>query len=103
TEDDMKLLTQYLRDQVLWLRNHPSILVWALGSDMLPNPDLEKRYRSDLAQIDPTRPALSSTKSWNSKVSGPSAVKMNGPYEYVTPNYWYVDKENGGAFGFDTE
>jgi exo-1,4-beta-D-glucosaminidase len=28
---------------------------------------------------------------------------MNGPYDYVTPNYWYLDKKNGGAFGFNTE
>jgi exo-1,4-beta-D-glucosaminidase len=28
---------------------------------------------------------------------------MNGPYSYVTPNYWYLDDERGGAFGFNTE
>jgi exo-1,4-beta-D-glucosaminidase len=28
---------------------------------------------------------------------------MNGPYEYVTPDYWYLDTKNGGAFGFNTE
>ncbi|MGH7980503.1 MAG: glycoside hydrolase family 2, partial [Limisphaerales bacterium] len=38
-----------------------------------------------------------------SAVSGPSGVKMNGPYDYVTPNYWYLDRKNGGAFGFNTE
>jgi exo-1,4-beta-D-glucosaminidase len=102
-KEDIDLLVSYLRDQVLWLRNHPSVFVWALASDKLPYPDLETRYREELSRIDPTRPALSSTKSWDSKISGPSAVKMNGPYEYVPPNYWYVDKENGGAFGFDTE
>jgi exo-1,4-beta-D-glucosaminidase len=36
TEEEMTLATNYLRDQVLWLRNHPSIFVWVLGSDMLP-------------------------------------------------------------------
>jgi exo-1,4-beta-D-glucosaminidase len=28
---------------------------------------------------------------------------MRGPYDYVPPAYWYVDTENGGAFGFNTE
>ena len=28
---------------------------------------------------------------------------MNGPYEYVSPNYWFEDTKNGGAFGFNTE
>lgn len=103
TKEDMDLVTAYLRDQVIWLRNHPSIFVWVLGSDKLPHPELEKREREDLARIDPTRPLLASCKTWNSEVSGPTAVKMNGPYEYVPPIYWYVDKENGGAFGFNTE
>jgi exo-1,4-beta-D-glucosaminidase len=102
-EEDMKLAVEYLNDQVLWLREHPSIFVWALASDMLPNPTLEKRYRELLAQIDPSRPILSATKGYTSEVSGPSAVKMLGPYEYVTPNYWYLDTEHGGAYGFNTE
>jgi exo-1,4-beta-D-glucosaminidase len=38
-----------------------------------------------------------------SKYSGPTGVKMNGPYEYVAPVYWYCDTINGGAFGFNTE
>ena len=103
SEEDMKLAVEYLRHQVLWLREHSSIFVWALASDMLPNPELEKRYRALLAQIDPDRPILSATKGFTSEVSGPTAVKMLGPYEYVTPNYWYVDTENGGAYGFNTE
>jgi exo-1,4-beta-D-glucosaminidase len=32
-----------------------------------------------------------------------NGVKMTGPYDYVAPSYWYVDKQNGGAYGFNTE
>ena len=56
-----------------------------------------------LATIDPTRPKLISCATVKSEISGPSAVKMNGPYDYVTPDYWYLDTKNGGAFGFNTE
>ena len=28
---------------------------------------------------------------------------MTGPYEYVAPSYWLLDKERGGAHGFNTE
>lgn len=28
---------------------------------------------------------------------------MLGPYDYVTPNYWYLDTKHGGAYGFNTE
>lgn len=103
TEADMELINRSLEDQVKWLRNHPSIFVWVLGSDMLPRPALEKKYASMLAETDPTRPALAACGLYDSEVSGPTAVKMNGPYEYVTPNYWYVDKGKGGAYGFNTE
>ncbi len=100
---DLTLATNYLHDQVLWLRNHPSIFVWVLGSDKSPRPELERRYDALLQEIDPTRPTLKSCGSVVSTISGPSAVKMNGPYDYVTPDYWYLDKTNGGAFGFNTE
>ena len=103
SESDMALATNYLHDQVLWLRNHPSILMWVVGSDKLPRPELETKYDMLLAQIDPTRPVLKTCGDDTSTVSGPSAVKMNGPYDYVTPDYWYLDTKNGGAFGFNTE
>jgi exo-1,4-beta-D-glucosaminidase len=100
---DIATTEGYLRDQVRWLRNHPSLLVWVVGSDKEPYPEAEKRYRALLAEEDPTRPILISAKGWISPVSGPSGVKMNGPYDYVTPNYWFADRRNGGAFGFNTE
>ena len=103
SEAEIELAVQYLRDQVKWLRNHPSIFLWVLGSDKLPRPELERRYLKCLAGIDTTRPVLAACATLFSEVSGPTAVKMNGPYDYVTPNYWYLDRERGGAFGFNTE
>ncbi|WP_321333482.1 sugar-binding domain-containing protein [uncultured Bacteroides sp.] len=102
SEKDMNLITLSLRDQVLWLRNHPSIIAWYVGSDTTPRPELEKKYVACLSQID-DRPYVAAAKSLTSEVSGPTGMKMNGPYEYVGPNYWYVDSINGGAFGFNTE
>lgn len=103
TPDEEKLLTGYLKNQVVWLRNHPSILTWATGSDAYPKPELEMKYNEVLKKFDPTRPLLISAGKFISKVSGPSGMKMNGPYEYVPPVYWYEDKKLGGAFGFNSE
>lgn len=111
TEKDMELQAKGYRDQVLWLRNHPSIFLWVYGSDKLPHPDLERKLNSYLKKADTTRPILACCKYWDfgtthyniSEVSGPTGVKMLGPYAYVTPNYWYLDTTNGGAFGFNTE
>lgn len=101
--EDISLVAQSFRDQVRWLRNHPSILVWLFASDLLPKPELEQEYLKILQEEDPTRPFLVSAASRTSSVSGPSGVKMNGPYDWVPPNYWFEDKKRGGAFGFNTE
>ncbi|HSA96901.1 MAG TPA: glycoside hydrolase family 2 TIM barrel-domain containing protein [Acidobacteriota bacterium] len=103
TPELIDLVAASWKDQVLWLRNHPSIFVWAEASDMIPHPDLERRYIEIQKEIDPTRPTLVSTKDKTSEITGPSGVKMRGPYDYVPPVYWYVDTKNGGAFGFNTE
>ncbi|HOW86430.1 MAG TPA: glycoside hydrolase family 2 TIM barrel-domain containing protein [Candidatus Aminicenantes bacterium] len=103
TPELMDLAAVSWKDQVLWLRNHPAIFAWAEGSDMIPHPDLERRYIEIMKEIDPTRPALVSAKEKTSEITGPSGLKMRGPYDYVPPVYWYVDKAHGGAFGFNTE
>jgi len=104
TREDMALVAKYLKDQVVLLRNHPSVFVWALGSDLIPRPALEKKFSAVLSVIDTTRPVLLSCSDKTSTVTGiKTGVKMTGPYDYVPPVYWYTDKENGGAFGFNTE
>ena len=102
SEHDMNLLVRYLEDQMCWLRNHPSIIVWLGGSDKLLDPELEKRYMEiwpNLTQI----PFVGSAARRNSEVTGPSGMKMAGPYDYVGPNYWFIDTKAGGNYGFNTE
>jgi exo-1,4-beta-D-glucosaminidase len=103
TPEEENLLSDMFRDQVIWLRNHPSIFVWAVGSDAMPKPSLEKKYNQTLKRYDPSRSLLVSTGEFTSELSGPTGMKMNGPYEYVPPIYWYEDKDLGGAFGFNSE
>jgi len=113
--EDIELVSRSWRDQLLWLRNHPSIFVWAVASDKLPAPELERKYIDIFHTYDPTRPYLASTggvgseqrivcrEELTSEVSGGSGVKMLGPYEYTPPVYWYTDTRRGGAYGFNTE
>ena len=95
------LAARYFHDQVIRLHNHPSILAWLTGSDRIPTPSLEERYLADYARFD-YRPYICSAKGMSS-LAGPSGVKMEGPYEYVAPDYWYRDTKRGGAYGFNTE
>jgi exo-1,4-beta-D-glucosaminidase len=101
--EEIKLVAGYFKDQVKWLRNHPSIFVYTVGSDRLPHPDLELREMAILKENSPNILLLSSAKLKESIHTGTSGVKMEGPYDYVTPNYWYTDTIRGGAFGFNTE
>lgn len=103
TPEEMELIAQSWQDQIVYLRNHPSIFVWMAGSDKLPRPQLERKYVQILNEYDRSRPYLAAAASRESEISGPTRVKMNGPYDYVPPIYWYEDKSKGGAFGFNTE
>lgn len=99
---EIDLVARYFKDQVIRLHNHASVIAWMTGSDCVPTPELEKRYLETYAEYD-YRPYISSAKSLKSELTGWSGSKMAGPYEYVGPDYWYFDTENGGAFGFNTE
>ena len=116
TSEDINLLSAYWKDQMLWLRNHPGIYVWMLGSDKLPIPELEHRYIDLFKKYDPSRPYITSaggagTEDNNivaevpliSEISGPTGMKMLGPYAYTPPVYWFTDTDLGGAYGFNTE
>jgi exo-1,4-beta-D-glucosaminidase len=101
--EDHRVGPASLRDQILRLRNHPSVFVWLNGSDFPPPADVEKAYLDVLRSLDWSKPVVSSATEAPGPVSGPSGVKMRGPYDYVPPSYWLADSEHGGAFGFATE
>ncbi|MGB6692012.1 MAG: sugar-binding domain-containing protein [Terracidiphilus sp.] len=103
TPDDLTIATASLRAQMLRLRHHASLLVWLNGSDNPPPANVERAYLDVEAQTHWPNPILSSASQAPTTVTGPSGVKMTGPYDYVAPSYWYLDKHEGGNFGFNTE
>jgi exo-1,4-beta-D-glucosaminidase len=100
---DIKMMSSAFKDQIVWLRNHPSVFSWVGGSDLEPIPELEKRYMEIFEEYDSTCVYVGSAKNTNTKYGGPTGVKMEGPYAYVPPVYWYSDTIKGGAYGFNTE
>ena len=100
--EDRRVAVVSLADQTRRLRNHPSVFAWTNGSDGPPPPAVEKAYLDELERVEWSVPILSNAAD-KPAASGPSGVKMRGPYEYVPPSYWLLDTKNGGAFGFDTE
>ena len=101
---DLPIATESLRSQILRMRSHPSMLAWLNGSDKPPPAKVEKAYLKVLADLDWPNPSLSSAGPDPTTVTGPSGVKMTGPYDYEPPSYWLTDPGKfGGAFGFNTE
>jgi exo-1,4-beta-D-glucosaminidase len=91
-----------LRDQIRRIERHPAVFTWLNGSDFPPPPKVESMYLQILKDSDWPNPVVSSA-SGRSTTVGQSGVKMSGPYEYVPPLFWYLDKQYGGAFGYNTE
>jgi exo-1,4-beta-D-glucosaminidase len=102
-DEDYRVAPASLRDQLLRLRNHPSVLMWLNGSDNPPPAKVEQAYLDVEAEVGWTKPIVSNATDQPGPVSGPSGVKMRGPYAYVPPGYWLQDTLHGGAFGFATE
>ena len=96
------MAVRYFHDQLIRLRNHASLIGWLTGSDRAPLPQLEERYM-ELYNALEYRPYVCSASGVKSTVTGPSGMKMAGPYEYVGPDYWFIDTKRGGAYGFNTE
>jgi len=101
--EDYQVAADSLRDQLLRLRNHPSMLTWLYGSDNHPPPRVERMYLKVLAECHWPNPHQSSASAKVTTVTGPTGLKMTGPYNWVPPNYWLLDTQHGGAFGFNTE
>ncbi len=103
TPNTSKIAAASLTDQIVRLRNHPSVFVWLYGSDNPPPPEVENMYLQILKDKQWPNPAVSSASEQPTTVTGASGVKMTGPYDYVPPNYWLADTQAGGAYGFNTE
>jgi exo-1,4-beta-D-glucosaminidase len=102
-DENRQVSVDSLRDQMLRLRKHPSLLVWLNGSDNPPPAEREQAYIDVEKAASWPRPVISSATAKKSDLGGDTGVKMSGPYEYVSPNYWLTDTKNGGAYGFNTE
>lgn len=102
-EENKQVSINSLRDQLLRLRAHPSLLMWLNGSDNPPPHDREVAYLDVEKEVNWNKPVISSATAKETDVTGKSGVKMSGPYDYVPANYWIIDTKAGGAYGFNTE
>ncbi len=99
---DEKVAAASMASEARLLRNHPSVIGFLIGSDKAPPPAIAKMYVDTLHVADWPLPIIAAAADQGTEETGPSGMKMAGPYAWVPPSYWYADKL-GGAFGFASE
>ena len=103
-DHDAEVAERSMADEAELLRNHPSVVAFLIGSDFTPPPEIVERYVRALHQKRWNLPVVASATVQGSEITGPSGMKMTGPYDWVPPVYWYDrDPELGGAVGFNSE
>ena len=89
--------------EAVMMQSHPSMLGFLVGSDFWPDDRATKIYVDALDRMDWNKPIISSAaKRGFPELIGPSGMKMDGPYDWVPPNYWYENRL-GAAYGFGSE
>lgn len=99
---DEKVARASMASEARLLRNHPSVIGFLIGSDNAPPAAIAKMYVDTLHTEDWPLPIVAAAVDGATAETGPSGMKMAGPYSWIPPTYWYADKL-GGAFGFDSE
>ena len=99
---DQKVAAASMVSAARLLRNHPSVIGFLIGSDNAPPAAISNLYVDTLHAEDWSLPIIAAAGDQATAETGPSGMKMAGPYTWVPPAYWYADKL-GGAFGFDSE
>lgn len=100
--EDRRVAQESMLSEALRIGSHPSVIGFMIGSDKAPPADLEQGYLEALNAADWDLPVIAAAGGLSSPASGPSGMKMLGPYWWVPPVYWYADLP-GSAHGFSSE
>jgi exo-1,4-beta-D-glucosaminidase len=104
TPADYEIARGSMAAQARFLRGHPSVIAFLIGSDITSPTDVQQMYLAEFAKAGWANPVVSAA-SLNGGAQPPlgsSGSKMEGPYDWVPPNYWYGD-QLGAAYGFGGE
>jgi exo-1,4-beta-D-glucosaminidase len=102
-ESDYPIARASMLHEAEMMQAHPSMLGFLVGSDYWPNEQATSVYLDALMEMDWRNPVIASASMRGfPEALGPSGMKMDGPYDWVPPNYWYGEDE-GAAFGFGSE
>ncbi|CAG7561828.1 unnamed protein product [Fusarium equiseti] len=105
---DYDTVNASIMHEAAMMQTHPSLIAFLVGSDYWPDDRATKIYLDGLHDAGWQVPIISSAaKRGYPKLLGPSGMKMEGPYDWVPPVYWYdrepTSKRFGSSFGFASE
>lgn len=104
SDQDYDTAQVMMKHEAAMMQTHPSMLGFLIGSDLWPDGRAAQAYVDSLRQdMDWQNPIIASaSKRGFPEVLGRSGMKMDGPYDWVSPNYWWYG-QLGAAFGFGSE
>ncbi len=97
--EDQWVARASLRARIRELRSHPSVVIWANGSDGLPPDPVLNDYHQILKEEHWQNAVVDTVSHVNRSWSG---IHMAGPYVWRPPYYWFSDKY-GPARGSSAE
>ena len=99
---DENLAVQCVKDMMLRIRNHPSLVHFLGHDETFPTESLDKAYRELIAQYIPDRTYQPHSGAFDVKEPFKTGGTRTGTRElwtYATPAHYYLKKEDG-AWGF---
>ena len=87
--EDQWVARASVRARIRELRAHPSVVIWANGSDGLPPDQVLSDYRQILTESHWQNPVVDTVAAWNRTWSG---IQMISPYVWRPPYFWFSDK-----------
>jgi exo-1,4-beta-D-glucosaminidase len=102
---DYRIANLSMRHEAAMMQHHPSLLGFLVGSDFWPDDRATAIYVSALKAMNWDTPILASASQRGAPDQlGNGGMKMDGPYDWVPPNYWFDDQQRlGSAGGFGSE
>ena len=91
-DEDRRVAEESLRSQILMLRSHPSVFLWANGSDGKPPPDVLAKYHAVLDDSHWQNATVDTVSSLARDATGErdwDGIQMAGPYSWRPPGYWF--------------
>ena len=93
--EDLRVAQESLRSQILAIRGHPSVFLWANGSDGRPPRAVVDMYHGILADLGWQNAVVDTVSSINVDANGErvwDGIQMSGPYTWRPPAYWFSNR-----------